>query len=44
MKNNQKKNLKKKEKSKDKNLIQKISNIDGKLISFFKTKLGQNRK
>ena len=36
MKNNQNKNIKKKEKSKDKNLIQKISNIDGKLLTFLK--------
>ena len=36
MKNNQNKNIKKKEKSKDKNLIQKISIIDGKLLTFLK--------
>ena len=36
MENNKKKLLKKSEKSKDKNLIQKITNIDGKLISILK--------
>ena len=36
MDNNKKKLLKKSEKSKDKNLIQKITNIDGKLISILK--------
>ena len=36
MKDDKKKFLKKPEKSKDKNLIQKINNIDGKLLSILK--------